>query len=48
MLRSRKQAGKHKTNCYFGCCRSMTKKQERRYIKRRETNEWKKDQYVAG
>ena len=44
---ARRQAGKHKTNCYFGCCRSMTKRQERRYLKRRETNEWKKDNNVA-
>jgi hypothetical protein len=48
MLRSRKQAGKYHTNCYYGCCRNMSKKTERRYIKRKEAQEWKKENYVAG
>lgn len=43
MLRSRKNVGKHKLACYYGCCRECAnKKQERRRIKRAEKREWKK------
>jgi hypothetical protein len=44
MLRSRRQAGKYNTNCYFGCCPEYAnKKQEKRIIKRKENREWKKE-----
>lgn len=43
MLRSRKNVGKYKTNCYYGCCRTGTKHQEKRIIKRKEDREWKRE-----
>lgn len=46
MLRSRRQAGKYHTNCYYGCCRAGTKAQEKRVIKRKESQEWKKENNV--
>ncbi len=49
MLRSRRNVGKHRLRCYFGCCLSVpSDKMERRIIKRKEAREWKKDQDVAG
>ena len=43
MLRSRRNVGKYRTNCYYGCCRGPgTKKQEKRIIKRKEEREWKR------
>ena len=49
MIRSRRQAGKYNTNCYYGCCpQYANKKQEKRIIKRKEAREWKKEQNVAG
>ena len=44
MLRSRKQAGKYHTNCYYGCCPDFpSAAAERRYFKRKENAEWKKE-----
>lgn len=44
MLRSRRNVGKHKTNCPYGCCpQYANKKQEKRIIKRKEEREWKRD-----
>lgn len=44
MLRSRRNVGKYRTNCYYGCCPSYAnKKQEKRSIKRKEVREWKRE-----
>jgi hypothetical protein len=44
MLRSRKNAGKYHTNCYYGCCPDFpSNKAERRYFKRKENAEWKRE-----
>ena len=43
MLRSRKNVGKYNMACHFGCCREVVdKRMEKRIIKRKENNEWKK------
>lgn len=43
MLRSRRNVGKNRLACYYGCCRECgSKKQERRRIKRAEEREWRK------
>jgi hypothetical protein len=44
MLRSRKNAGKFHTRCYYGCCHDWkSNKVERRWIRRQENREWKKE-----
>lgn len=43
MLRSRRNVGKHKLNCPYGCCPSVPKKLQVRQIKRWENRQWKKE-----
>jgi hypothetical protein len=49
VIRSRRNVGKHKMNCYYGCCPAAPRKMQTRLIKRKEQREWKKEvRNVAG